>query len=161
MNLGPADRASSTSDVVVCQYCGDEALLWTLKQWYGDRWPDDRYLWACSGCMATVGCHGNTTKPKGTLANEELRKHRRYAHQLFDVLWKQSVYIDTLNPNDPQRKPSTPRKRAYSWLAKQLGIQFYDCHIGMFDEERCQQVVAVCRAAIEQVNEQLNKRADS
>lgn len=33
------------------------------------------------------------------------------------------------------------RRAAYSWLAKQLGIEEKDCHIGMFNLEQCAAVV--------------------
>jgi len=38
-----------------------------------------------------------------------------------------------------------PRKKAYSWLASRLGLEFDKTNIGEFDLEMCKRVVEVCR----------------
>lgn len=52
-----------------------------------------------------------------------MRKGKRLCHGLFDPFW--------------QGKPKARKKRRdlYSWLSKQLGIPFGDCHFGYFDLE--------------------------
>lgn len=70
------------------------------------------------------------TLPLGRLANAELRQAKRAAHAAFDPLWQ-------------SRRMS--RRSAYAWLAQQLGIAVEDCHIGMFDTESCQRVIAAVR----------------
>jgi len=51
------------------------------------------------------------------------------AHEAFDPIWKSG---------------RMKRKEAYSWLSSALCIDVNDCHIGMFNEEACEQVVRVC-----------------
>lgn len=38
------------------------------------------------------------------------------------------------------------RSEAYAWLAGQLGIHLFDCHIGMFDIKTCKKVVELVNA---------------
>lgn len=118
---------------VLCDYCGNDAVLVTGKDLYPHR-PDlfGVKAWQCKPCKASVGCHKNSKKnaPLGRLANAELKKLKMAAHAAFDPLWKNKIM---------------KRKEAYSFLAEKLGIEFKDCHIGMFDEETCRKVVEVCK----------------
>ena len=50
------------------------------------------------------------------------------AHAAFDPTWKSG-----------QKK----RSEAYKCLADELGIDFSDCHIGLFDIETCRRVAAI------------------
>ena len=119
-----------------CPYCGDDADLVTGELLYPSR-PDlaEKRFWRCSICDAHVGTHaGNPQKgiavntPLGTLANAELRRARSRAHAAFDPVWKSGTVT---------------RSEAYAALAIQLQIRIEDCHIAMFDERRCAQVVAL------------------
>ena len=112
---------------VKCQYCGNAAQLVDSRAVYKKSYGN---IWICYPCDAYVGCHKGTYKPKGSLANIELRKARIRAHDAFDYYWKTG---------------NISRKRAYLWLADRLGIKFNDCHIGMFDIETCDRVVEICR----------------
>jgi len=116
---------------VSCSYCGEPAKLVTGKQIYPHR-PDLHALpiYACLPCEAHVGCHPGTTKPLGRLANAELRKAKMAAHAAFDPIWKSGM---------------KKRKQAYKWLAKQMGIDVNECHIGEFDVVMCLKVVETCR----------------
>ena len=128
--------------IPICPYCGKTAVLVSGTHIYPHR--RDLYalrFWACDPCSAYVGCHkagawmyvggekilSNGTLPLGRLANAALRREKSAAHAAFDPLWKTG---------------RMRRREAYSWLAKQLGIRFDDCHIGEFDVERCRAVVA-------------------
>lgn len=118
--------------IVNCDYCGNPARLVNGSVIYPHR-PDLKNLsfWLCEPCSAYVGCHKNSKSkaaPLGRLANAELRKAKNRAHAAFDPLWKDG---------------NMSRRRAYSWLAKQLGIKEKDCHIGMFDVDMCARVVEV------------------
>ena len=119
---------------VVCDYCGNNAVLVTGKDLYPHR-PDLYQVkaWECKPCKASVGCHKNSKKnaPLGRLANTELKKLKMAAHSAFDPLWKSGRY---------------GRKAAYKMLAGKLGIEFKDCHIGMFNEEMCKKVIQVLRS---------------
>lgn len=112
---------------VMCPYCGTQAELITGEEVYPHR-PDlyDKRFYACDGCKARVGCHPNTTKPLGRLADDMLRKAKMQAHTAFDPLW---------------REGSMSRKDAYAWLAEAMGVPNEECHMGMFDVEQCHKVV--------------------
>ncbi len=125
--------------MVECPYCQREAELVTGRSIYphrGDLFNRNFYL--CAKCDAYVGCHkasrkyGDGTVPLGRLANVDLRRLKAQAHQSFDPLWR----------NSPVK-----RQGAYKWLANRLNIPAADCHIGMFDEARCKETIAVCRVA--------------
>ena len=118
---------------VTCPYCGQQAE----KVYGGSIYPHrtdlfHKVFYRCRPCAAHVGCHPDTDKPLGRLANAELRREKNLAHAVFDPLWR--------------GKGRGARTGAYKWLAKQLGIPREECHIGMFDVEQCRRVVEVCRA---------------
>jgi hypothetical protein len=110
-----------------CDYCGNSAALVGGDVIYPHR-PDlhDKRFYNCAACRAYVGCHPGTDKPLGRLANAELRNAKQKAHAAFDPVWQ-------------SRRIS--RKAAYKQLARRLGIDANDCHIGMFDIARCMHVV--------------------
>lgn len=114
-----------------CPYCGQTPVCVDSSEVYPYR-PDLRGLryWLCRGCGAYVGCHRGSDRPLGRLANAELRRAKMDAHHAFDRLWRTGV---------------KSRGDAYAWLAERLGMDRKDCHIGMFDVEQCNRVVAVCR----------------
>ena len=118
-------------DPPICHYCGKDSKLVTGEAIYPHR--KDLYhlnFYLCSDCNAYVGTHKGTLKPLGRLANAELRQAKVDAHAAFDPLWKGNRFAR--------------RKDAYSWLAKQLGIPRYACHIGEFDVATCVHVIEVC-----------------
>ena len=113
----------------ICPECGKESQQATGERIYPHRqdlWHLKFYL--CEDCNAYVGCHRTTGEPLGSLATEDIRAARREAHAVFDPVWKQGVM---------------QRHKAYSWLAKKLGIKVKDCHIGQFDVETCKRVVNI------------------
>lgn len=127
----------------LCPYCGAAAQLVTGAKLYPHR-PDLAHVkaWQCYPCRASVGCHDGTITPKGTLANGETKRARMRAHAAFDPVWKnwQAAYPGQRGtPNIRQ----AARGRAYRWLAEQLGIDFRRCHIGEFDVQACERVVAI------------------
>jgi len=129
---------------VTCDYCGNGAQLVDGTAIYPHR--SDLYFlkfWTCQPCAAYVGCHRGTQKPLGRLANAELRQAKQDAHAAFDQLWRFHTF-----GQQPESYQAMTRTEAYKWLAKELGIEFDKCHIGMFDVETCQKVVeAVNRRA--------------
>lgn len=114
---------------VECPYCGSRASNVTGADIYPHR-PDlaSKRFFACNPCGAWVGCHPDG-KPLGRLANAELRRAKQYVHAAFDPLWR-------------GRKMS--RSGAYAWLARALNISTAECHIGMFDVERCRAAYRAC-----------------
>ena len=113
---------------ITCQYCGCYARL-EATQW------GHRYI--CDDCQAWVGCHKDG-RPKGTLANAELRQARIDAHRAFDPLWQACMRLRGWGKR-------RSRTTAYRWLAERLGLTVEECHIGMFDLAQCQRVVFVCQ----------------
>ena len=116
-----------------CPYCGAEAKRATGGALYPHRRDlHDKRFWRCVPCQAWVGCHPNSDRPLGRLANATLRKAKMAAHAAFDPRWKQA---------DDKRRA---RRAAYAWLSDQLNVPKEECHIGMFDEGMCARVVDVC-----------------
>lgn len=128
---------------VLCSYCDGRARLTTGAELYPGR-PDlsGKLFWFCAPCRAWVGCHaaakpngkggqGDGTVPLGRLADRALRRAKQAAHDAFDPLW---------------RSGEMSRQGAYAWLAGALRIPNRACHIGGFDLEQCQAVIAACAA---------------
>lgn len=130
---------------VICGYCSGQAkYLPSSEAVYNGR--DYGPVWVCWPCEAWVGCHPDGA-PLGRLANKELRRAKMAAHAAFDPLWQ---HFRSAYPQGRGRAPfkvlrRIARNRAYSWLSEQLGIPGDQCHIGMFDLEQCQRVIAVIR----------------
>lgn len=116
----------------ICPYCEAMSELVTGERVYPHR-PDlaKKFFYLCEDCDAYVGCHPNSRRPLGRLANAELRRWKRRVHAALDPLWKRG---------------SMNRSEAYEWLAGALGIPQRECHVGMFDVETCRRAVEACRA---------------
>ncbi len=116
----------------ICPHCNQPAKLVTGSDIYRNRPDLDRLqFWKCATCADIYcGCHetGDGTTPKGTLAGRSLREARMRAHRAFDPIW---------------RDGSMKRSVAYAALAKHMGIEKQDCHIGMFTEVQCFEVVKI------------------
>jgi len=123
-----------------CNYCDKEVKLVSGKVIY-PHLPElkEKLFWYCKPCKAYVGCHGRTNKPLGRLANAELRSWKIKAHNYFDNYW---------------RKQKMCRDEAYDWLAIELKIKHKDCHIGMFDVDKCKEVVSLCNPTPTQTKEE-------
>lgn len=123
----------------ICPYCNNPAELKSSLAVYGTDY-DGSMVWECSPCDARVGAHTNspTHKPKGSLANEELRQWRIKAHAAFDPLCEQHQ-----RATKKTKRAST--QTGYYWLSQRLGIPVQSCHIGMFDIDACKRAVDVCK----------------
>lgn len=124
---------------VICDYCNSKVKL--VK---GDKvHPEiselhDQWFYVCTNCFARVGCHKNSKRPLGRLADAKLRRYRKMAHDSFDALWKSKLM---------------KRQAAYEWLAKRLGIPKSKCHIGNFDTDTCEKVVILSENHLVSVRE--------
>lgn len=105
---------------IFCPYCGKQAKFMTSVEYYGRDYGKNLYV--CHGCKASVGTHGNTKKPLGTLANKELKNLRMMCHGSFDVLWKQRL---------------VHRGKAYQMLMQIMALPKEDAHISHFTKEQC------------------------
>ena|SRR6185436_16243445 len=108
---------------MICPYCLNESEWVENKEVYGKNYGRSVMIYLCRRCDAYVGCHNNTRKALGTMANRELRDWRKKAHAIFDPLWKDG---------------KMNRDKAYGKLRKQFG---YDVHIGESDIETCKKIV--------------------
>jgi len=113
---------------VTCPYCGNPAVFTNTTEIYGKNYGK---IYLCRPCDAYVGVHAGSTRPKGSLANAELRKWRMKAHEAFDGIWLRGEPFN--------------RNGAYQWLADTLQIARDECHIGMFGVEECKRVVSAVR----------------
>lgn len=114
-----------------CPYCHRPARLMDSAAVY-DR--SHGLIWACIPCDARVGVHRGTETPLGTMANRPLRRWRNRAHEAFDPLWRK----------DSPRRIFKTRGGAYGWLAIQMKMPKEHCHIAMFSQEQCAEVVRIC-----------------
>jgi len=108
---------------MICPFCNKEAIWTENKAIYGRNYGKSYMCYYCKECDAYVGCHENTTKPLGTMANAELREWRKKAHAHIDPLWKTGKMI---------------RSQVYLKLKEALGK---DIHIGESDIETCKNIL--------------------
>lgn len=133
------------SEAPTCPYCGKQS-----EQVGGQRIcphrPDlyGKNFYLCEPCGAYVGCHAGTDKPLGRLADAELRAWKSRAHAAFDPIWQ--ARYERKRAADPKYKKAMARGGRYKALAKLLGINGADCHIGMFDVELCRRTVEICES---------------
>lgn len=120
------ERKTSEPRLVICPYCGRSAEFVDSSVVYGKSYGP---IYLCRCCDAYVGVHAGSDKPKGRLANAELRKWKIAAHNAFDPLWKSG---------------QLSRKAAYKLLATRMGLPIERTHIGMFDVEQCKRVASIC-----------------
>lgn len=106
-----------------CPYCSKEAKWCENKEVYGKNYGKSYMIWLCKECDAYVGCHHNTRKPLGTMANRETREWRKKAHAVFDPLWKEGHMT---------------RVKAYKKLN---GLFCKEMHIGESDIETCKKII--------------------
>lgn len=110
-----------------CNYCNNEAEWVDNKEIYGKSYGKSHKMWLCRSCDAYVGCHQNSKRPFGTLANRELRSKRIIAKTLF-----KNKYISKYGI-----------RNSYIKLSNDLKIEEKDCHFGMFDLETCEKVIKI------------------
>lgn len=120
-----------------CDYCGSPARLVDGDYIYPHR-PDlfKKKFWQCANGHpeAYVGCHPDSTKPLGRLADEDLRSAKKDTHNVFDPIWREKY---------------SSRNRAYQWLAGRMGIPSRECHIGMFTLKQCEQARLIVAEELE------------
>ena len=80
-------------------------------------------MWLCRPCDARVGCHENTRRPLGTMADKEMRAWRMKAHAVVDPLWRSGRY---------------QRRQVYERLRDAFGEEV---HIGASDIGRCKEII--------------------
>lgn len=123
-----------TEGHIRCPFCSEKPVLKPTAAVYGKHYgcPGAK-MWVCDPCGARVGCHGDSDKPLGNLADAATRAARMAAHAAFDPLWKGT---------------DMKRSAAYLWLSERLGMDPKDCHISQMGVEGCQRVVEACEARL-------------
>lgn len=114
----------------VCPYCGSRSILRDSSYVYREQ-LSERQLYVCARypkCNSYVGVHAHSLRPKGTLANSELRNKRIVAHRIFDEIWKSGIMT---------------RHQAYVWLQGITGLPESKAHIGMFSDYYCDEIIRV------------------
>jgi len=114
-----------------CPYCNQEAKWCENKEVYGKNYGKSYMCYWCKPCNAYVGCHNNTRKALGTMANKELRKWRIKVHAKIDPIWRTGS--DKTNKN-------YRRKKLYRKLHDIFG---FEVHVGKSDIEMCQKILQV------------------
>lgn len=119
----------------ICRYCGGVIRPVPAESIYGASAKRlglaGEQIYQCQNCNARVGCHKGTTRPLGNVANEALRLKRIETHRVFDDWWKSQHMT---------------RTGAYKWLSRQMRLPSAKTHIGGFEMDQCQQVIALCGA---------------
>lgn len=113
-----------------CPYCHQEAIWCENKEIYGKNYGESYMIYLCRSCDASVGCHNNTRKSKGTMANKELREWRIKAHAEFDPLWRDEKLAG--------------RKRCYRMMTHKLGLK-KPLHMGEATIDICKDVIFLTR----------------
>lgn len=106
-----------------CPFCNNNAEWVENKEIYGTNYGKSYMCYLCRSCDAYVGCHQNTKKPLGTMANKELREWRKKAHANIDPQWKDF---------------GRSRGSVYAELKELFGKEV---HIGESDIETCKKIV--------------------
>ena|SRR3990167_2372253 len=116
---------------MICPYCNGTAEWVENKEIYGKNYGRSFMIYLCRSCHAYVGCHENSRKPLGTLANAETRDWRKKAHTIFDPLWKTNIQWS-------DNRTKVRREKAYGLLKRYFG---FDVHIGEADVKTCKKII--------------------
>ena len=80
-------------------------------------------VYYCKPCDAYVGCHNNTEKALGIMANKELRELRQKVHAYIDPYWKSGDF---------------KRGQVYYQISKEIGKPY---HTGESDIDMCNKIL--------------------
>lgn len=120
---------------MVCPYCQKEAPWVSNEHRYGKRYGKSYMCYWCKDCDAYVGCHQNTRKPLGTMANKELRGWRMKAHAAIDPIWREG-----------RMKRSTLYVRLSDYMGREM-------HVGESDIEQCKAIIEAAKVISSQVHD--------
>lgn len=118
-----------------CYYCRNKTEYVDSIEVYRESYG---YIFLCRPCKAWVNTHNQSQDQAfGFVAKKELRDLRHTAHGFYDPLWQKKV------SQGASRKAA--QSKAREWLAEQLNIEIVECHMGMFDNDQCRQVIELCK----------------
>jgi len=110
-----------------CPKCNKEAPWVSNDVVYGRRYGKSYMCYWCKDCDTYVGCHNNTKKPLGTMADKETREARKNVHAFIDPLWRSRKYS---------------RKKIYQQLNDAFGEVI---HIGESSVEKCDEILKTAK----------------
>ena len=136
-------RRAGKPKAPACSSCGAVAKLCTGREVYANAGMFASALfWKCPACTDShCGCQPHSDLPLGTPGDARTRAARQAAHLIFDPMWKSRAGLPL-----PPLVVSARRSAAYVWLAAAMGIPVEECHIGLFDYNRCRQAMSVIAA---------------
>ena len=105
-----------------CPFCKNPAIWIENSSVYGRNFGKSYMIWLCKPCDAYVGCHNNTKKPLGTIADRATRQARKNTHAILDPLWRNGTY---------------GRKEIYAKLKEHFGREI---HVGESSIEQCKEI---------------------
>lgn len=108
---------------VICPKCNKPAPWVSNALKYGRKFGKSYMCYYCSPCGTYVGCHENTRRPLGTMADQKTMTMRKEVHLVLDKLWKSGKYN---------------RKTVYLRLKETFGEEV---HIGSADIEKCREII--------------------
>lgn len=117
-----------------CNLCGGKVILCSNARVYYGRTYGSGLCYYCLACGAYVGTHEpRPQEALGLLADEAMRKGKKLCHDLFDPLWRGKEHA------------GQERRKAYRWLAGEMGIDIKDCHFGYFDIHQLRQAYRILK----------------
>ena len=128
---------------LVCPYCNNNTEYVNSS---AVNTANTGMIYLCRPCKAWVGVHKGTGQALGRVAKAGLRELKMLAHRWFDPIAVEGLINDFYSTNITGMNN---REKAYYWLSEQLGIKRDYCHIGMFDEDDCKRVIALCQPIVE------------
>jgi len=108
---------------MICPKCKKPAPWVENKEIYGRNYGRSYMCYYCKDCGTYVGCHNNTKKPLGTMADKETREWRKRVHADLDPLWKKGLM---------------KRGEVYGELKRILGEEI---HVGESDIDKCEKIL--------------------
>lgn len=126
----------------ICVECGKLGKLKSGKEAYPRKPEKHQQAFYVCVCGALVSCHPGTAVAAGRPGSSITRGLRWKAHTLFDKLW--------MGADGDRTRVATgfARRRAYKWLARELGRPANLTHIGWMSAEECRLVIAACEARL-------------
>jgi len=123
---------------MICPFCNKPARWVENKEIYnGVNYGKSYMVWWCKPCDAYVGCHNNSKRPLGTMANYETRQYRKMAHAIFDPIWQNAHKTYALKKGNKRLN----RDALYNRISNKFG---YRVHIGESSKEQCQAIIQWC-----------------
>lgn len=122
-------KKKTKNQQIRCPYCGAAARYQSADGIYHDN-SRNVMLYVCPNypeCDSYVRVHKGTKIPVGTMANKELRKLRKEAHDQFNKLYMYGYMT---------------KDEAYRWLADIINTtELSNAHIGNMSEYYCKVVI--------------------